>query len=73
MIIVDKLSRRKFDVELGTSSLTPIQTPQARLATWANVSGNTIRFRNLTLGIEFNDLVDLLKEEKPQAIVHFAE
>jgi len=48
--IVDNLSRRKIDVELGTESLTPIRTPQVRLATWANMSGAAIRFHNLTLG-----------------------
>jgi hypothetical protein len=49
--IVDNLSRRKIDVELGTESLTPIQTPQVRLAKWANISGKTIRFHNLTLAL----------------------
>ena len=33
--IVDNLSRRKIDIELGTESLTPLQTPQVRLAKWA--------------------------------------
>ena len=42
--IVDNLSRRKIDVELGTESLTPIRTPQVRLATWANMSGPRYAF-----------------------------
>ena len=41
--IVDNLSRRKIDIELGTESLTPIQTPQVRLAKWESVSGKSIR------------------------------
>src|SRR5271155_6185994 len=54
--IVDNLSRRKIDIDLGTESLTPIQTPQVRMATWAKVSGKTIRFHNLTLGADYSDL-----------------
>jgi nucleoside-diphosphate-sugar epimerase len=71
--IVDNLSRRKIDVELGTESLTPIRTPQVRLATWANMSGAAIRFHNLTLGSDYTELVELLRNERPKAIVHFAE
>jgi UDP-sulfoquinovose synthase len=73
VVIVDNLSRRKIDVELGTASLTPIEPIQVRLATWANVSGKEIRFHNLTLGSDYRELVDLLEEERPKAIVHFAE
>jgi UDP-sulfoquinovose synthase len=51
VVIVDNLSRRKIDVELGTESLTPIRTPQVRLAAWANTSGKAIRFHNMTLGL----------------------
>ena len=40
--IVDNLSRRKIDIELGTESLTPIRTPEVRLAKWAEISGKTI-------------------------------
>ena len=32
--IVDNLSRRKIDIELGVDSLTPIQHIYVRLATW---------------------------------------
>jgi UDP-sulfoquinovose synthase len=73
VVIVDNLSRRKIDVELGTESLTPIRTPQVRLAAWANTSGKAIRFHNMTLGSDYRELVDLLKNDRPTAIVHFAE
>jgi UDP-sulfoquinovose synthase len=73
VVIVDNLSRRKIDIELGTESLTPIRTPQVRLAAWANTSGKEIRFHNLTLGSDYRELVDLLKSDRPTAIVHFAE
>ena len=32
--IVDNLSRRRIDGELGTDSLTPIRTPEERIAAW---------------------------------------
>jgi UDP-sulfoquinovose synthase len=73
VVIVDNLSRRKIDIELGTESLTPIRTLQVRLAAWANTSGKEIRFHNLTLGSDYRELVDLLKNDRPTAIVHFAE
>lgn len=31
VIMVDNLSRRKIDLELGCESLTPIQSPQTRV------------------------------------------
>src|ERR1700734_3213805 len=48
--IVDNLSRRKIDVELGTESLTPIQTPQVRLPARGDKYGETIRVFHLTPG-----------------------
>ncbi|SEQ36953.1 UDP-sulfoquinovose synthase [Faunimonas pinastri] len=73
VVIVDNLSRRKIDVELGAESLTPIATMEARLAAWKEVSGKTIRFVDLTLGEDFHEFVELLSEVQPEAIVHFAE
>jgi UDP-sulfoquinovose synthase len=73
IVIVDNLSRRKIDVDLGASSLTPITTPKRRLAAWKNQTGKTIRFVNLDLATEYDRLVTLLKTERPDAIVHFAE
>ncbi|MCY3654488.1 MAG: NAD-dependent dehydratase, partial [Cyanobacteria bacterium MAG IRC1_bin_28] len=34
VVIVDNLSRRKIDVELGVTSLTPIATVEDRLKAW---------------------------------------
>jgi UDP-sulfoquinovose synthase len=35
VIMVDNLSRRKIDLELGCESLTPIQSAQTRIKVWA--------------------------------------
>ncbi|WP_063298873.1 NAD-dependent epimerase/dehydratase family protein [Pseudovibrio sp. WM33] len=72
-VIVDNLSHRKIDVELEVSSLTPIEPISERLATWEELTGNTIRFANITLGTDYDRLLQLLKHEKPDAIIHFAE
>ncbi|MEM0906649.1 MAG: NAD-dependent epimerase/dehydratase family protein, partial [Pseudomonadota bacterium] len=71
--IVDNLSRRKIDVELEVESLTPIRHLSERLAAWTEVSGRTIRHVNFTVGEQYHRLLSLIVEEKPDAIVHFAE
>lgn len=71
--IVDNLSRRKIDVELGVDSLTPIQAVDKRLAAWKEVSGKTIGFHNLTVGEDYDRLLQLIQSFEPDAIVHFAE
>jgi UDP-sulfoquinovose synthase len=71
--IVDNLSRRKIDIDLGVQSLTPIATPEKRLKAWQAVSGKTIQFVNLDASRDYELLCDLLQEVQPAAIVHFAE
>ncbi len=71
--IVDNLSRREIDRELGVQSLTPIAPLDERLAAWRTVSGKTIEHFPLTLGRDYDELVALLDDWRPDAIVHFAE
>ena len=71
--IVDNLSRRKIDVDLEASSLTPIAAMGTRLEAWREATGKTIHFVNLTLGRDYDRFVDLVRETRPKAIVHFAE
>jgi UDP-sulfoquinovose synthase len=71
--ICDNLSRRKIDIELEVESLTPIRTIGERLRTWREVSGREIGFVSLDLATEYDRLVALLLELRPEAIVHFAE
>ncbi|MFS8184572.1 NAD-dependent epimerase/dehydratase family protein [Pseudovibrio denitrificans] len=73
VIIVDNLSHRKIDVELEVTSLTPIQPISERLATWEELTGKSIRFANITLGVDYDRFLQLLRTEKPDAIIHFAE
>lgn len=73
VLIVDNLSRRRIDDELGASSLTPIDSPQGRVAAWEEVSGRTISFVELDVAQDYDGLVDLLLAQRPDAVVHFAE
>lgn len=73
VVIVDNLSRRNIDNELGCQSLTPIQPMSTRISAWHELSGSIIRFYNLDIAKDYSALVNLLAQEKPTAIVHFAE
>jgi UDP-sulfoquinovose synthase len=71
--LVDNLSRRNIDIELECESLTPIRPIGERLRAWREVSGKAIAFHNFNVARNYQRLLDLLKEWRPQAIVHFAE
>lgn len=71
--IIDNLSRRNIDNELETSSLTPIQSMGNRIKAWKEISGKDIRFHKLDIADNYHRLLTLIKEETPDAIVHFAE
>ncbi len=71
--IVDNLSRRQIDEELGAQSLTPISSIQERIAAWKEVSGYDIRFEKLDVAQQFDAFYALLDELKPEAVVHFGE
>ena len=73
IVIVDNLSRRRIDGELGVQSLTPILSLKERLSAWKEVSGRDIAFHEMTIGQDFSALLSLLRAFKPDAIVHFAE
>ena len=71
--IIDNLSRRWIDTELGVQSLTPMDSIQERCRIWKQESGNTIRFHLLNLATEFERLKQWLADHRPDAVIHFAE
>jgi len=73
VVIVDNMSRRNIDTELGCDSLTPIKSPEVRCKAWKEVSGKDIKFVNLDVAKDYDLLVQLIKDEQPDSIVHFAE
>ncbi len=73
IVIVDNLSRRNIDNELEVQSLTPIQPMGVRLEAWEEVGGRKIDFRRLDVAQDYDNLVALFKDFRPDAVVHFAE
>lgn len=74
VIILDNLSRRKIDIELGCDSLTPIANIEERCKIWRKLGGgNNLSFKYLDLHTDFAELVQFLIQEKPDTVVHFAE
>lgn len=73
VMIVDNLSRRNIDNELGVTSLTPIAYMDERIAAWERVSGKKVRFKNIDVAENYHRLLTVLKDFKPGAVVHFAE
>jgi UDP-sulfoquinovose synthase len=71
--IIDNLSRRCIDIELEVDSLTPIRPISERLAVWKQHTGREIGFINLDLAKEYDRLVEVLLDTRPDAVVHFAE
>jgi UDP-sulfoquinovose synthase len=71
--ILDNLSRRKIDVDLEVDSLTPIAPIGERLRAWREISGREIGFVSVDLATEYDRLAAVLRELRPDAIVHFAE
>ena len=70
--IVDDLSRRRIDAELGQQSLTPIRSIGERLEAWKEVSGRRMGFVELDLATEYDRLAAVLREFMPDVVVHFA-
>ena len=71
--IVDNFARRAAEVELRAESLTPIQPLATRVAAWREVSGRTIDVHEIDVAQDYEALLALLADERPDAIVHFAE
>jgi UDP-sulfoquinovose synthase len=73
VVIVDNLSRRKIDLELECWSLTPIKPIGVRVNAWKEITGRDINFYNFDVSKNYNQLVNLLNNFKPDAVIHFAE
>jgi UDP-sulfoquinovose synthase len=71
--IIDNLSRRWIDTELGVQSLTPMDSIQERTRVWHAETGRRIRFHLVDLARDYELWKSWLAEHRPDAIVHFAE
>ena len=73
VVVIDNLSRREIDLELEVDSLTPIRPMGERIRVWKEHTGKDISFVNLDVALEYQRLLDLIKDEQPDAVVHFGE
>jgi len=73
VIILDNLSRRKIDIDLEVESLTPIASITERLTAWEEIGGKPMRFLNMDISKQYQKLLNLLIDEKPDSVIHFAE
>jgi len=73
VIIVDNLSRRKIDIDLEVESLTPISSITERLSAWEEIGGKPMKFLHMDISKQYQKLLNLLIEEKPDSVIHFAE
>lgn len=71
--IVDNLSRRNIDNELGCDSLTPISSIFKRIGKWKDLTGQEIHYYNFDVARNYHRLLTLLKTFEPDTVVHFAE
>jgi UDP-sulfoquinovose synthase len=73
VLIVDNFARRNADTELEASSLTPIAPLGVRLNAWRELTGREIGFRRLNAAQDYHQLLALIGDWRPDAVVHFAE
>ncbi|SMX29281.1 UDP-galactose-4-epimerase [Pelagimonas phthalicica] len=71
--IIDNLSRRWIDTELGVQSLTPMDSIQERCRVWHELTGRRLNFHLLDLSSEYERLKTWMGENAPDAVIHFAE
>lgn len=71
--IIDNLSRRWIDTELGVQSLTPMDSIQERTRIRHAETGRRIHFHLIDLARDYDVLKAWLADNRPDAIVHFAE
>jgi UDP-sulfoquinovose synthase len=71
--IVDNFARRRADDELGVGSLTPIRTLDERVLAWQELTGRTIDTFVLDVAGDYDALLALMRDQRPDAVVHFAE
>ncbi|MHB1550445.1 MAG: NAD-dependent epimerase/dehydratase family protein [Vulcanimicrobiaceae bacterium] len=70
--IVDNLIRRRWDAELGITSLTRIAPIESRLREWHDRTSRTLAYlpRDVTV---YEDVCRTLRETQPDAVVHFGQ
>ncbi len=71
--IVDNLSKRIWEAEMGVAPLFPIPTLQKRVRLWNENHRNRITLHIGNIAENYRFIYSVFEELKPEAIVHYAE
>lgn len=73
LAVIDNLSRRWIDTELGTQSLTPMDSIQERTRIWKQVSGKSLAFEHIDVAQEYERFKHWLLAWQPDVVIHLAQ
>ena len=70
--VADNFLRRQMVMEVGSGSLTPVQTLHERVRAWRDLSGSEL---DLFVGdlVDAAFVEDIFKSFRPDAVIHYAE
>jgi len=72
VIALDNFAKRQWELEEGIEPLIPVPPLHRRIRTWEKITGKKIHLRIGDL-CNHRFIYNVLSEEKPDAIVHYAE
>jgi UDP-sulfoquinovose synthase len=72
VLVVDNLSRRQIDKDLGLKSLTNIYSIHSRIKEAKNIFGD-VSYKNIDIAKEYKKLKKIFAEYRPDAVIQFAE
>lgn len=72
VIAIDNFNRRRYHLDLGTDSLTPISSFEDRVEAWKELGGKTVQAVTGDI-TDWGFLARTVESSAPDAIIHFAE
>ena len=70
--VVDNFARRRWHLDAGTDSLTPITSLDERITAWREVSGKTIDAQVGDIA-EGTFVADVVRDVQPDTIIHYGQ
>ena len=70
--VVDSLSKRHWELEMGVKPLSPISTLQNRIGAWKKIAGKEIKFWVGDIN-DHHSVYNIMERFLPDAIIHYAE
>jgi UDP-sulfoquinovose synthase len=71
--VVDSLSKRYWEAEMGVEPLAHTQTLHSRVKLWNSISGKTVKFFVGDIAQSPRFIYKVLKDINPDVIIHYAE